>query len=272
MGRDFSQNKFDGTLGEELDRLWAAIKQDQILSSPSVQATRTPSGTTLNGAPKKAGGAVTNRGESLGQRWIIDGDGLLPSHLQVKSKALDPCALGMPLEIVTIIRPFLRLPMPPSIKRRQYWPGVNLLRPTGSKFLVAKLDHFPGYSREHHNISGATTMGERPWYTFPGGYRPPFRTVFRFSEEAGSPFLIKLGVNITPQVMNPQSGLLTNGQVANLNPNLPPYEMKLFVDIFNELVTSATVIFRYSFPTFSGRITLSLRSCCSSRLATSPTH
>ena len=40
--------KFEGVLGEELDRIWKAIRQDKINSSPSVKATRTPSGTVLS--------------------------------------------------------------------------------------------------------------------------------------------------------------------------------------------------------------------------------
>lgn len=105
VGRNFSQNKFDGVLGEELDRLWAAIKQDQIVSSPSVQANRTPSGTILNGAPKKAGGAVKMPLEEnlSGQRWLIDGNHTMDTfpHI-VKVKSLDGSrsmrALGVPLD------------------------------------------------------------------------------------------------------------------------------------------------------------------------------
>ena len=41
--------KFEGVLGEELDRIWKAIRQDKINSSPSVKATRTPTGTVLSG-------------------------------------------------------------------------------------------------------------------------------------------------------------------------------------------------------------------------------
>lgn len=46
---DEKNPKFEGLLGEELDRIWKAIRQDKINSSPSVKVTRTPSGTVLSG-------------------------------------------------------------------------------------------------------------------------------------------------------------------------------------------------------------------------------
>ena len=50
--------KFEGVLGEELDRIWKAIRQDKINSSPSVKATRTPTGTVLSGKQRGAPASV----------------------------------------------------------------------------------------------------------------------------------------------------------------------------------------------------------------------
>lgn len=75
LGRNLRQNQFSGLIGEELDRLYAAIRQDQILNSPSVKANRTPSGTILKATPKKVGGAgdKPTTEELTGERWRIDG-------------------------------------------------------------------------------------------------------------------------------------------------------------------------------------------------------
>lgn len=76
MGRNFSQNKFDGALGEDLDFLWSLIRQDQLVSSPSVKVNRTSAGTFIKGQPVQMGGnsAPPPPEDLTGQQWRIDGD------------------------------------------------------------------------------------------------------------------------------------------------------------------------------------------------------
>lgn len=188
MGRDFSQNKFDGTLGEELDRLWAAIKQDQILSSPSVQATRTPSGTTLNGAPKKAGGAVTMPIEEnlSGQCWAIDGDQPMdsfPNVVNVKSpdgsRAMR--VLGYPLQshhMTTSNRG--APPAPPQFQglANLVWPVRTNLIEFPSTYPVFEWPNvsttYPvQYQGSTYNMFWLFLDGARSdsWEPMPGGYR-----------------------------------------------------------------------------------------------------
>ena len=242
MGRDFSQNKFDGTLGEELDRLWAAIKQDQILSSPSVQATRTPSGTTLNGAPKKAGGAVTMPIEEnlSGQRWIIDGDHTMdsfPHILQVKSPdgSRSMRALGVPLDdrhtSSTSFPASYSSNVPPQYQNLAsvLWPKrVNLIE-TVYGLQVSEWPNvsttFPVYSYPStYNMFWRFGDWENvPWYeAFPGGYQASIYPDghFAFLQKLVIPFSDQAGVveYYIRQVMNPQSGLplLHTWQVASI--------------------------------------------------------
>jgi len=240
VGRDFSQNKFDGVLGEELDRLWAAIKQDQILSSPSVQATRTPSGTTLNGAPKKAGGAVTMPIEEnlSGQRWIIDGDQPIDSYPHiVKVKSPDGSrsmrALGVPLggHNLSTADPRLMMSVP-----YQYQNLASVLWPERVNLIETVYGHqvfewpnvsttFPVYSYPStYNMFWRFGDWENvPWYEpFPGGYSASIYPDghFAFLEKLAIPFTDQAGVieYYIRQVMNPRDGLplLHSWQVASI--------------------------------------------------------
>lgn len=192
MGRDFSQNKFDGTLGEELDRLWAAIKQDQILSSPSVQATRTPSGTTLNGAPKKAGGAVTKPIEEnlTGQQWRIDGDQPItssPHIVNVRSEdgSRTMRVLGVPLgRCLRSNSPCNVPPFDPQFTQEAnfYWPErVNLIETPTSYPVFEWANSTTTFTSSYLGrgdqffwwYSTFDEQSNQSWYLpIPGGYRP----------------------------------------------------------------------------------------------------
>ena len=154
---DESNPKFEGVLGEELDRIWKAIRQDKINSSPSVKATRTPTGTVLSG---KQRGAAPSADIITTSEWGFSKR--MPVHYPFPTKQL----------LITEVEEFAGDP----IKRK--FTGRT------KKVLTLKLpDYVSSYPNPHaYTWSSILFPKLIPHITY-----HPFTSWFRWFLDAGSP-------------------------------------------------------------------------------------